>query len=351
MFVTAYANARQLIAWVLGLGEHARILGPPELVAELRERVGLLIERHSGEPDAEPIARREPPTPPSRRGEPSADATPTSGNGHQRRRRDPPRALRPAGHAGQHPDRRRPRRPRGSTPPSCARELKVSEQELREDISVLNVVNFGAGTYVLYAEIVADGHDRGRSRALRRLVRAPGPAAAGRGQGAGRRDRPDRRAHPRGFAGLGPRQGGRRARRGPGPRGPPGRRRRRRRRRDRRRSSRARSPQRRLLSFEYYKENEDEFSHPDGRALRADQRPRGLVRRQLRPRRATSVRHFRLDRIKSATVTDEASSRAPTSIRPPTSTAGRAPARSAPRAAPACGSRPSGPAGRARSAR
>ena len=35
--------------------------------------------------------------------------------------------------------------------------LKISEQELREDISVLNVVNFGAGTYVLYAEIHADG--------------------------------------------------------------------------------------------------------------------------------------------------------------------------------------------------
>jgi proteasome accessory factor C len=35
--------------------------------------------------------------------------------------------------------------------------LKLSEQELQEDIAVLNVVNFGAGTYVLYAEILADG--------------------------------------------------------------------------------------------------------------------------------------------------------------------------------------------------
>src|SRR5262249_6596118 len=39
IFVTPYANARQLIAWVLGLGEHARIIGPPELADELRERV------------------------------------------------------------------------------------------------------------------------------------------------------------------------------------------------------------------------------------------------------------------------------------------------------------------------
>src|SRR5207302_9423080 len=37
------------------------------------------------------------------------------------------------------------------------KELKISDQELREDISVLNVVNFGAGTYVLYAEIGSDG--------------------------------------------------------------------------------------------------------------------------------------------------------------------------------------------------
>ena len=37
------------------------------------------------------------------------------------------------------------------------RDLNVSDQELREDISVLNVVNFGAGTYVLYAEIGEDG--------------------------------------------------------------------------------------------------------------------------------------------------------------------------------------------------
>ena len=33
----------------------------------------------------------------------------------------------------------------------------MSDQELREDIQVLNVVNFGAGTYVLYAEILPDG--------------------------------------------------------------------------------------------------------------------------------------------------------------------------------------------------
>jgi predicted DNA-binding transcriptional regulator YafY len=37
----------------------------------------------------------------------------------------------------------------------CGR-LRISERELREDIKVLNVVNFGGGSYVLYAEIQGD---------------------------------------------------------------------------------------------------------------------------------------------------------------------------------------------------
>jgi proteasome accessory factor BC len=35
--------------------------------------------------------------------------------------------------------------------------LQVSDRELREDIDVLNVVSFGGGTYVLYAEVTDDG--------------------------------------------------------------------------------------------------------------------------------------------------------------------------------------------------
>ena len=34
--------------------------------------------------------------------------------------------------------------------------LQVTEEELREDIAVLNVVNFGGGSYVLYAEILEE---------------------------------------------------------------------------------------------------------------------------------------------------------------------------------------------------
>ena len=34
----------------------------------------------------------------------------------------------------------------------CER-LQIDEQELRDDVDVLNVVNFGGGSYVLYAEV------------------------------------------------------------------------------------------------------------------------------------------------------------------------------------------------------
>ena len=34
--------------------------------------------------------------------------------------------------------------------------LELTDEELREDIDLLNVVNFGGGTYVLYAEIQGD---------------------------------------------------------------------------------------------------------------------------------------------------------------------------------------------------
>jgi proteasome accessory factor BC len=46
----------------------------------------------------------------------------------------------------------------GRRPPvsEVLERLQISEQELREDISVLNVVNFGGGAYVIYAEVQGD---------------------------------------------------------------------------------------------------------------------------------------------------------------------------------------------------
>src|SRR5215218_10019960 len=53
-FRTAYASARQLASWVLSLGEHASVVGPPELVEAVEERIALLAHRHEREPDLAP---------------------------------------------------------------------------------------------------------------------------------------------------------------------------------------------------------------------------------------------------------------------------------------------------------
>jgi len=150
IFTTEYSDARQLVAWVLGLGENARILEPPELRAELDERLRVVIDRHTGEPQAAAVVS-EPPS----AGAPETVDQDSENNGHHSEA-----AIRPerfarlvtlasilldAGRAGR----------RLGVAELCE-ALKLSEQELREDISVLNVVNFGAGTYVLYAEIDDD---------------------------------------------------------------------------------------------------------------------------------------------------------------------------------------------------
>jgi predicted DNA-binding transcriptional regulator YafY len=305
LFVTRYANARQLIAWALGLGDNARITGPPELVAELRERVSLLVERHSGEPqvaDEVPAGRAAA----GGTGEPDRSETaedgPLVGNGNR-----PDTAIRPerfarlvtlasilieAGRAG---------RLLSSTELCTA--LKISDAELREDIGVLNVVNFGAGTYVLYAEIHPDGtievdpepYGDSFARPARLLpVEAKALIAAidliGEHIPEGSLTSVRRKV----VAALGedPVHEGLQFATPAGD--------------DRQIVEVVSSAiaRRRRLSFEYYKENEDEFSTRLVEPYALINGREGWYLASFDPTR-DSVRHFRLDRIKSATVTDE----------------------------------------------
>jgi proteasome accessory factor BC len=301
LFVTQYANARQLIAWVLGLGENARIVGPPELVSELRDRVSVLIERHSGEPQiAEPTAGG--PVEPAVNGRGDSDRAEEDSNGNR-----PEAAIRPerfarlvtlasilieAGRAG-----------RLLRSGDICTALKVSDQELREDISVLNVVNFGAGTYVLYAEIHSDGtievdpepYGDSFARPARLLpVEAKALVAAidligehiPEGSLATVREKvvgalgEDPVHEGLQFATPGGEDSEIAAE-----------------------VSRAIST-RHLVSFEYYKENEDEFSTRLVEPYALINGREGWYLASFDPTR-DNVRHFRLDRIKSAAVTDE----------------------------------------------
>ena len=151
VFTTEYAQPRQLIAWVLGLGENARLLEPSEVVDEAAERLASIVERHEGEPDfvADPKRRRARPE--------ETNGKPDRANGHGDTPIRPERFARLVALAGiLIQSARRGVRPR--TPEVCER-LQITEQELREDVDVLNVVNFGGGSYVLYAEVQGDEID------------------------------------------------------------------------------------------------------------------------------------------------------------------------------------------------
>ncbi|MBD0282543.1 MAG: WYL domain-containing protein [Thermoleophilaceae bacterium] len=142
IFETDYADSRQIVSWVLGLEEQARIEGPEELVAEARERLELVIERHARRLElAAPVRRT-----PAELGEPDDD-------GRESPIR-PERFARLLTLAGILIDAARDAR-KLDVAELCER-LQVTEQELRQDIDVLNVVNFGGGSYVLYAEVRGD---------------------------------------------------------------------------------------------------------------------------------------------------------------------------------------------------
>jgi proteasome accessory factor BC len=144
VFETEYADPRQIVSWVLGLGPQARVLEPPELVEEAHERAALVVERHTGEFEAAAPARR--------RRQPAEEEGDANGKGESPIR--PERFARLVTLAGILIDAARESR-KLDVAEMCER-LHVSEQELRQDIDVLNVVNFGGGSYVLYAEVQGD---------------------------------------------------------------------------------------------------------------------------------------------------------------------------------------------------
>jgi proteasome accessory factor C len=144
VFTTEYASVRQLAAWALRLGEHVRIRAPDELVRQVAERVERLHDRHTGELElAAPVAATE-----------SDDVEPTGGAKRETAIR-PERFARLVTLASILIEAGRAKKLLKFSDVCAA--LQVSDAELREDVNVLNVVNFGGGSYVLYAEIHDDG--------------------------------------------------------------------------------------------------------------------------------------------------------------------------------------------------
>ena len=320
LFLTGYSDPRGIVSWVLGLGVNARLLGPDDLAEELQRRRELLAERHDETPPAKPDAsvpdsdsssrtRMSPPPRPGRRASSEEEGT---GRGEAAIR--PERFARlvtlasiliKAGREGAQPAR--PGQPgrlgRVAVSEVCER-LQISEEELREDVNVLNVVNFGGGSYVLYAEFneqgeievdpepYSDNFDRparllpveakalvaaidligehipegSLTSAREKIVAALGedPMEQGLQVAHGRSDDPD-------VA---------------------------------REVSQA-ITERRLIELDYYKENEDEFSLRRVEPYALTNGREGWYVACFDPERE-AMRHFRLDRIKRASVLKEA---------------------------------------------
>ena len=145
VFETEFASSRQLVAWLLGWRRHAKVLDPPELAAEADERLELLRSRHSSDfATAKPV------------GSPAvADAERRNrSNGKAETVIRPERFARLVTLAGMLIDSAR--NDRVLRTDDVCEELGITAKELAGDIDVLNVVNFGGGTYVLYAEVVGD---------------------------------------------------------------------------------------------------------------------------------------------------------------------------------------------------
>jgi proteasome accessory factor BC len=316
IFLTGYSNPRGIVSWVMGLGANAHLVGPPELTDEFNRRLELLVERHGeGSPTVltgharAPVASstaaggRITSSSRSRSGR-RGDAGEDGENGSGR----PDAAIRPerfarlvtlasilikAGREGE----------RVSMTEICER-LQLSDEELREDVNVLNVVNFGGGSYVLYAEIkeetgeievdpepYSDNFDR-PARLLPVEAKALVAAIDLIGEHIPEGSLTSARKKIVAALGEDPMEQGLQVAPTAG---------------DDSDVAAAVSKAivgRRLIELEYYKENEDELTPRKVEPYALTNGREGWYVASFDPAR-DGVRHFRLDRIKKVTVTDE----------------------------------------------
>ncbi len=290
IYETDYATGRLLVSWVLGWRENAQLLEPADLAKDAAERMELLRKRHRADFDVANTVKR-----------PIAEGNgrPRSSNGRSEAVIRPERFARLVTLAGSLIGAARDEK----TLPvdRVLGELNVSREELREDLDVLNVVNFGGGTYVLYAEIDGDeiqvdpdtyGDNFARparllpleAKALVAAIDLFGDHLPQAGLSTAREKIVAALGHDPSHEGLEIAPG-----------------------RDDSevvRSVNDAIEKRRVLELHYYKENEDEFIKREVEPYQLVSGPEGWYLGCYDLGR-DDTRHFRLDRMKEARVTDE----------------------------------------------
>ncbi len=288
IFETEYASSRELVAWVLRWRRHATVLAPAELADEARERFELLRSRHEGEFETATVRR-------TGRRDPTPRVARSNGRGEATIR--PERFARLVTLAGMLIEAAKEEQQLKLA--AVLEHLNLTEAELRDDIDLLNVVNFGGGTYVLYAEVQGDqievdaepyGDNFARparllpleAKALVAAIDLFGDHLPQAGLATARKKITEALGHDPSEEGLEIAAAG----------GDD--------------SEVARKvndaiANRRVLGIHYYKENEDEFTKREIEPYRLQNGPEGWYVAAYDLRRS-DIRHFRLDRIKEVEI-------------------------------------------------
>jgi proteasome accessory factor BC len=144
IFETSYASERELIAWVLRWRQNAQVLAPEDLREEADKRRDLLLARHENGFRPADVVDRPLEEEPKR----------SRSNGRGEAAIRPERFARLVTLAGMLIEAAK--KGERLQVADLRERLELTADELREDVELLNVVNFGGGTYVLYAEILGD---------------------------------------------------------------------------------------------------------------------------------------------------------------------------------------------------
>jgi proteasome accessory factor BC len=290
IFETPYASERELISWVLRWRNNAEVLEPKDLRMEVEQRLGLLRDRHANGFEAADTVDR-----PLR-----ANGRRSRSNGRGEATIRPERFARLITLAGLLIEAAK--ESGRLSVDDIRRRLKLSTEELREDIEVLNVVNFGGGTYVLYAEIQGDeievdsepyGDSFARparllpleAKALVAAIDLFGDHLPQAGLQTARKKIVDALGHDPSEEGLEIASGG-----GDDP--------------EVARTVNEAIAERRVLELHYYKENEDQFTKRQVEPYRLENGREGWYVECYDLGRE-AIRHFKLDRIKEAQLGEE----------------------------------------------
>ena len=155
LFEAPYVDEEILLSWVVGLGGCGELVGPAELRSRLRARIEKVRAAHGG-PGASPGTTEDAPPP-------AGEASRGSSKPRRERPAAPPAVSDPI--APEHLARTlsllqylvAEERPETVTWQALHDDLGLSREEVTADLALLNLVNFGGGTYALWTEADDEG--------------------------------------------------------------------------------------------------------------------------------------------------------------------------------------------------